>query len=384
MLLPQNLPSSLTLKFAKYFCWGIRIFKVFTHFTLLSLVVYACEQPDHNAVIAPNGRLQQTGYKTPQSKRFKSNHELTPNSFRALDVEQERGRIRPRVNSLGSGKEVKIQQKPIVIKVEKLLVAQAVKKRRAIGASQAFSANIGAVWSLAQVYAQGGTAELEMRWYKGSDQVSVSPFVVAEGLRWREWSKVTIQPHETGAWRVEVFQPSRQKILASYDFAIKAKSELQVGKTKSLVSKSAEKTLRTAKQTSFQSVNTLIKSGTNINKLTKSATEDITSLKIKNFMIAKKIKRRKPLGVSSRFSLKNERLWGYVEASNLDRPQFIWMEWYRGELLRSRLKVKVGVSKRWRTWSWQRLSKLDEGTWSVKVLSLDGELLAQTQFVVVR
>ena len=41
--------------------------------------------------------------------------------------------------------------------------------------------------------------------------------------------------------RVEVFQPSRQKILASYDFAIKAKPELQTGKIKSQVEENSEK-----------------------------------------------------------------------------------------------------------------------------------------------
>ena len=86
-------------------------------------------------------------------------------------MESEREKVKCRANNLG--KEGKTQRRPISIKVEKLLVAQAVKKRRAIGASQAFSANVGAVWSLAQVSALGGTAELEMRWFKGSTQVRV-------------------------------------------------------------------------------------------------------------------------------------------------------------------------------------------------------------------
>ena len=106
------------------------------------------------------------------------------------------------------------------------------------------------------------------------------------------------------------------------------------------------------------------------------------SFLVSRFEIARTIKRRRPLGTGSRFSLADERLWGYIEVSNSEGPKFVWMEWYRGKNLRSRLKVRVGISKRWRTWSWQRLSKRDQGQWSVKVLSDAGRLLAQTHFSV--
>ena len=373
MTLQQNLTTSLSSKLANYFCLRSAVFKFLGYLLLLNLFFIACEQLDHKQVITPQGRIQQTGYKT-DVHRTGSRRYLNVGSGKTIDEKV--------VKYKGSSPALnKKAMSPLVtsIKVEKLLVAKAVKKRRAIGASHQFSAKVGAVWSLAQVYAQGGTAELEMRWWKENALVSVSPFMVSEGLLWREWSKVTIQPHQSGAWRVEVYQPSTQKILASYDFNIKARLENQAEPKSISGIVSQKRRLLNDSKSSVTLPQTMNRGAESL----ESHSDDVTTLKIRNLMIANKIKRRKPLGVSSKFSMDNERLWGYVEVSNLDQPQFIWMEWYRGDLLRSRLKVRVGVSKRWRTWSWQRLSKLDGGAWSVKVLSLRGELLAQTQFMVV-
>ena len=108
----------------------------------------------------------------------------------------------------------------------------------------------------------------------------------------------------------------------------------------------------------------------------------LNSLKIKRLEVARAVKRRRPLGIGTRFTLDDERLWGYIEVINPEHPQHVWMEWFRDDQLRSRLKVRVGVSRTWRTWSWQRLSRYDAGRWRLKVTSPSGELLAQTHFIV--
>ena len=68
--------------------------------------------------------------------------------------------------------------------------------------------------------------------------------------------------------------------------------------------------------------------------------------------------------------------------SNLERPSHVWMEWRREDELRSKLKIRVGVSKRWRTWSWQRLTFNDVGRWEVRVISAEGDTLSQTHFLI--
>ncbi len=343
---------------------------------VVCFALVACEQ-DHKVLHNPN--ISNNPYSIDRHNGLDKSSEKS--GLSVLDQHQSlhaNTRLNSASKKLNTRSNMTSEMASKVVKVDivRLLVAEAVKKRRAIGISQSFPTNIGAVWSLAEVYAQGGTAELEMRWWRGEEQVSVSSFVVAEGLKWREWSKVTIQPHQTGQWRVEVYQPQSQTILATYYFNVNAKPDK---KTQQLAHSEQNKPAKS-------STKSLVQEHIEKNKATPLSKKDHqaheSNLQIKNLLIATKIKRRKPIGVSSKFSLNNERLWGYVEATNIDHPQFIWMEWYRGDVLRSKLKVRVGVSKRWRTWSWQRLGKLDEGTWSVKVLDLSGGLLAQTQFVV--
>ena len=266
-------------------------------------------------------------------------------------------------------------QSPVKVEVERLSVARDVKQRRVIGVGEHFPHNIGSIWSLAEVYAFNGTAELEMRWWRGEQMVSVSPFLVSEGLRWREWSKLNIKPSESGSWRVEVYQPSLKRILMSQKFQI----EDPLLKPRVLNSDGAIKLDHEG-----------IGSESEDSTIEHSQSKDLNdSLSVPNlpvinrFKIARQIKRRRPIDTSSRFSLSDERLWGYIEVSNLESPSHVWMEWYHEESLRSKLKVRVGVSKRWRTWSWQRLSSHDKGQWSVKVYSMNRDLIAETYFTVV-
>ena len=87
--------------------------------------------------------------------------------------------------------------------------------------------------------------------------------------------------------------------------------------------------------------------------------------------------------MSDRFPGEVDRLWGYVEVRHSGPPTLLLMEWWREGELRSRLKVRVAESLRWRTWSWQRLRpQRDAGHWTLKVLSPDKTLLSETPFFV--
>jgi hypothetical protein len=265
----------------------------------------------------------------------------------------------------------------VEVKVNQLSVAREVKNRRAIGEAVSFPHNIGSVWSLAEVYAEGGAAELEMRWWREDRKVSESPFLVSEGLRWREWSKLNVKPTESGEWRVEIYQPSISKVLMNKRFVIEAP-------TNGSLSKASPQTQNIQKMGNAQSPSTSMDEAQSTPNKANVRTERTTNLalSINSLKIAKHVKRRRPISTGYRFTVNDERLWGYIEVSNLHQPSQVFMEWYRGGELRSRLKVRVGISKRWRTWSWQRISVRDDGQWTVKVISATGETLAETQFIV--
>ena len=247
------------------------------------------------------------------------------------------------------------------IKVERLIVARGVKKRRAIGEARIFPTSVGSVWSYAVVTATGASAQLQMRWWKRDQLVNTSPFIVSEGLRWGEWCQMNITPKDSGDWRIEIYDPHQQIVLGS--------SLFQISPSEQSSSAAAVESKLTSKRAPYGSGASLEVSPSQ-------------SLIVSKLVIARNIKRRRPLGLGTQFRLRDERLWGFIEVSNLQKPSQVWMEWHRDGELRSRLLVKVGMSERWRTWSWQRLSKRDTGRWEVTVLDEENTVLARRNFTV--
>ena len=255
------------------------------------------------------------------------------------------------------------QYAPVQLEVEQMLVARDVKKRRAIGESDVFPSTVGSLWSLASVKAKGSAAQLEMRWWHGQDLVSTNPFVVSEGIRWSEWSQITVKPTDVGAWRVEVFYPKEDQVLRTRHFKIEPPRQRQTQE----LSYAVQGVKTTQVKTTLQST---------------SQISNIRTPSINKLEIARSVKRRRPLGVDTRFKVTHERLWGYIEVSNIESPVYVWMEWLHEGEVRSKLRVRVGVSRRWRTWSWQRLTQGDIGDWEVRVSSSQGSVLARTYFTV--
>lgn len=270
------------------------------------------------------------------------------------------------------------QAPKVILTVDQITIARDVKQRHIVGAGETFPYNVGSLWSLVTVQAQGGIARLEMRWWRGEQLVSDNPFVVSEGIRWREWSQVRVSPKQFGDWRVEVFYPQEQRILKTRTFKITPPSpHNSTPRTSDVINDVAPTTGQPISAEISKTLKSEQTSGASVSTPQSSQTPVIRRLEI-----ARSIRHRRPVGISRRFKVKDERLWGYIEVSNLERPSHVWMEWRREDELRSKLKIRVGVSKRWRTWSWQRLTFNDVGRWEVRVISAEGDTLSQTHFLI--
>jgi len=240
---------------------------------------------------------------------------------------------------------------------------------------------------------------------------------------------VIIQPTDIGQWSVEVFDPLTQQLLKKHTFeilsstAVSEPTESESPTLRPLLAKNhqrdpketrsldalpqppvtpkthtaaqieAQQLKKTTKKTDAKiQRDRKLKSETyppKMNTRTRSPNplvlhrgEGLSPLKVNRLSIAKEVRHRRPLGVSSRFSSQVERIWGYIEVQNEAERQWVWMEWWHNDQRRSRLRVRIGQSKRWRTWSWQRMRPRDVGLWEVKVLSSTLEELARTQFLI--
>ena len=105
---------------------------------------------------------------------------------------------------------------------------------------------------------------------------------------------------------------------------------------------------------------------------------------LKQLVVAKKVIKRKPYGVTKEFSVNvKEPVVGFVTVRNFERPQRIKFKWvYKGKV-RQINTLKVGISPRWRTWK-ELLGKHKRkrrGEWFLEVYSDRKRLLGRTTFI---
>ncbi|PKN55081.1 MAG: hypothetical protein CVU56_23130, partial [Deltaproteobacteria bacterium HGW-Deltaproteobacteria-14] len=96
--------------------------------------------------------------------------------------------------------------------------------------------------------------------------------------------------------------------------------------------------------------------------------------------IATDVADREPIGAGDAFTLGVERVWAWVKVKNDGPPTFVTMVWRRGDEIAFRLKLDVGTSPGWRTWSNKTLRTWDAGEWTVDVFDANGLRVGALRF----
>jgi hypothetical protein len=92
------------------------------------------------------------------------------------------------------------------------------------------------------------------------------------------------------------------------------------------------------------------------------------------------VESRIPEGISSHFSTDSGAVWAYVKVNNPGKKSHITMVWKRDDQVRARMRLPVGSSPRWRTWSRMRIRQYDMGEWTVEVRDDNDLLLKEILF----
>ncbi|MDO9351579.1 MAG: DUF2914 domain-containing protein, partial [Deltaproteobacteria bacterium] len=90
---------------------------------------------------------------------------------------------------------------------------------------------------------------------------------------------------------------------------------------------------------------------------------------------------REPMGVSETFPATTEKVYCFLEATNLSADTEVSFVWIYGEkeMLKTTLPVKMGP--RWRTYAHKNLRGL-KGDWKVEIKDANGNLIKDVQFKV--
>lgn len=104
-----------------------------------------------------------------------------------------------------------------------------------------------------------------------------------------------------------------------------------------------------------------------------------TDIAARDFVMARDVVDREPIGMTTTFSPQDGRAFAYAKIDNPGAPTHVSFVWLYDDALYATVDMEIGTSVRWRTWSSAELSL---GAWRVQIVSPDGDVLSETAFTV--
>ncbi len=102
---------------------------------------------------------------------------------------------------------------------------------------------------------------------------------------------------------------------------------------------------------------------------------------ISRMVIAGSIEDREPVGVVSAYSASTEKVYCFLEASEIKAATSVSFVWYHRDTKKASVELPLGVSPRWRTYSSKKLGGLT-GEWKVELHDSGGNVLKTVPFTV--
>ena len=110
----------------------------------------------------------------------------------------------------------------------------------------------------------------------------------------------------------------------------------------------------------------------------------VGEISVNRLVISSGVSGREPVGAATSFAADGQRrIYAFVEVNNgSGEDSAVTVTFYRdGARQRGGIKMKVGASRRWRTWATTRHAK-KPGTWHAVVRGPEGKVLARTSFTI--
>lgn len=116
------------------------------------------------------------------------------------------------------------------------------------------------------------------------------------------------------------------------------------------------------------------------NKAERKKDKSSNRLKVLEIFIASAVEDRMPVKPAVNFTTDSPYLWAWTKIENHDEPTSVTMIWKHRGVEKTRVKLNVGVSSGWRTWSRRAITRDDVGAWHVEIEDAQGHLLDTMEF----
>ena len=109
--------------------------------------------------------------------------------------------------------------------------------------------------------------------------------------------------------------------------------------------------------------------------------EHSSQLTIEKLVIAKNVENREPVGASDSFPATTEKIYCFIEATNIEKDTQIKFVWYRDSKKVHTYKLPLKQGDRWRTYAYKNIYG-KKGKWKVVVKDSAGNVITTASFSV--
>ena len=102
-------------------------------------------------------------------------------------------------------------------------------------------------------------------------------------------------------------------------------------------------------------------------KVIQSQLKDINPIKIKYFKLGRDLQNRELINIDSTFYTDDERIYCMTIIQNQKNGKIIFHNWYLNNKLISKIRMEIGWSYNWRTWSYINVNPDRAGAWKIVV-----------------
>ena len=109
------------------------------------------------------------------------------------------------------------------------------------------------------------------------------------------------------------------------------------------------------------------------------ASKEGKALAIARMVVGTGVDNREPQGVAEKFPPQTEKVYCFVEVTDIPQDQELTLMWQAGNKPVGEISLSVKQGPKWRTWAYKNLRGI-KGDWKVEVKTSQGKILKETRF----
>ena len=111
------------------------------------------------------------------------------------------------------------------------------------------------------------------------------------------------------------------------------------------------------------------------------APKETAAFAVKRLVIGTGVENGEPAGVAETFPASTEKVYCFLEATDIAKDTEVSFVWFSGEKEMSKFSVPLKEGPRWRTYAYKNLREI-KGEWKVEVRDSEGKVVKDVKFKV--